>query len=274
MNCIILCEGETDQILLSKYFGCQYGFQYEGNCHLNEHNVHIHGCEYKNGSDNFLQIAYVEGKNNFADALEYILWVNRLNAGKFFDYIAVVMDHDSDKEVLAVNRELQNVLAQACLDGEEMNFGWSSYRMKDVSFQDKRDIWDVRFILITLPIEENGALETFLLHSLAEKAENEYLVQQSEDNEYLAKRQRAQLAEALQLVDEYYAVYHKLPAKDVLAEFFWLFEKREKIMNKSFLSKMHCVGNFDESMQVFLCEKPRFDGYDEFIAYWRKQKMV
>lgn len=93
-------------------------------------------------------------------------------------------------------------------------------------------------------------------------------------NEYLAKRQRAQLAEALQLVDEYYAVYHKLPAKDVLAEFFWLFEKREKIMNKSFLSKMHCVGNFDESMQVFLCEKPRFDGYDEFIAYWRKQKMV
>lgn len=180
MNGIILCEGETDQILLSKYFGCQYGFQYEGNCHLNEHNVHIYGCEYKNGSGNFLQIAYVEGKNNFAGALEYILWINRLNAGKFFDYIAVVMDHDSDEEVLAVNRELQNVLAQACLDGEEMNSGWSSYRMKDVSFQDKRDIWDVRFILITLPIEENGALETFLLHSLAEKAENKYLVQQSE----------------------------------------------------------------------------------------------
>ena len=91
--------------------------------------------------------------------------------------------------------------------------------------------------------------------------------------EYRVKRQKAQLSEAIQLVDEYYAVYNEIPTKDVLAEFFWLFEPRKEITNASFRSKMSCVGNFEKSMDTFLNDKPMFDGYDTFIQYWKQHKV-
>lgn len=84
---------------------------------------------------------------------------------------------------------------------------------------------------------------------------------------YKEKREKAQLQEAVELFKEYYKVYHKVPSKDVLAEFFWLFEPREELTNESFISQMNCVDNFNDSMEVFLKSKPLFGSYEEFARF-------
>lgn len=88
--------------------------------------------------------------------------------------------------------------------------------------------------------------------------------------EYHEKRQKAQLNEAKELVKEYYVTYGKTPEKSMLSEFFWLFEKREKINEPSFISQMHNMNNFEKSMDMFLSTEPMFNGYDEFIEYCLK----
>lgn len=83
--------------------------------------------------------------------------------------------------------------------------------------------------------------------------------------EYYHKRIAAQLHEARELVKEYFACYHKVPEKEVLDEFFWLWEERKQIDNEVFFRKMHLVRNFDKSMERFLSTKPAFPSYEAFI---------
>lgn len=85
--------------------------------------------------------------------------------------------------------------------------------------------------------------------------------------QYRKKRHEAQIKEAVELTKEYYAVYKKVPPKEVLAEFFWLFENRTDLNNKTFISKMKCVNNYEESMNVYLKSKPLFPDYNSFISY-------
>ena len=86
-------------------------------------------------------------------------------------------------------------------------------------------------------------------------------------DEYREKRQKAQLYEAIELVREYERVYGKVPCKEVLAEFFWLFEERVNLENNAFIGKMKCVNNYEVSLETFLNDKPLFHGYDSFIEY-------
>ena len=85
--------------------------------------------------------------------------------------------------------------------------------------------------------------------------------------DFREKRCRAQNAEAKQLVQEYYRVYGKRPSEDVLSEFFWLFASREKTLRESFVGKMKCVNNYEESMRVFLNSTPEFNSYEDFLNF-------
>ena len=86
-------------------------------------------------------------------------------------------------------------------------------------------------------------------------------------SEYRKKRIDAQKKEAKLVVQEYFKVYKKIPDESVLAEFMWLFAKRSKLSNPSFIQKMNCVGNFEYSMDIFLGSAPTFESYDSFIDY-------
>lgn len=85
--------------------------------------------------------------------------------------------------------------------------------------------------------------------------------------QYKEKREKAQTREAVELVQEYYKIYHKIPPKKELAEFFWLFEPRKELREPSFIGKMRCVNNYDASVDQFLKTKSKFDGYESFIRY-------
>lgn len=91
-------------------------------------------------------------------------------------------------------------------------------------------------------------------------------------DEYREKRQKAQLSEAVELVREYEKVYGKVPAKEILAEFFWLFEERVNLENNAFIGKMKCFNNYEASLETYLNSKPVFHGYDSFIEYALKNR--
>lgn len=81
------------------------------------------------------------------------------------------------------------------------------------------------------------------------------------------KRATAQKEEARQLVLEYYKVYGKKPSEDILAEFFWLFTPRNELKRASFIKKMNCVNNYEESMRRFLNSRPEFESFEQFLDY-------
>lgn len=85
--------------------------------------------------------------------------------------------------------------------------------------------------------------------------------------EYYEKRKEKQLEEATLLVTEYYKKYQKYPPKDILREFFWLFENRKSKLCDSFENVLDLENNGKKSRKVFYETKPMFKGYDEFLKY-------
>ena len=86
-------------------------------------------------------------------------------------------------------------------------------------------------------------------------------------DEYHNKRLASQKEEAKELVLEFYKAYKTKPSKNVLSEFFWLFEKRGEITEPSFNSQMKVMNNYEASFQKFLETEPEFNGFEEFLDY-------
>lgn len=87
-------------------------------------------------------------------------------------------------------------------------------------------------------------------------------------DEFLEKRRDAQVQEAVLLVREYEAVYGHAPEKELLREFFWLFEPRKlENLNQVFADVLDLDDQKEQSGAMFNVSKPRFDGYDDFLNY-------
>lgn len=91
--------------------------------------------------------------------------------------------------------------------------------------------------------------------------------------DYLKKRQDVQLKEAEELYTCYVKRIGKEPSVDIFDEFFWLFTKREEsALTHGQRAKMALVGNYEESLALFLQTTPLFNGYDEFLTHMRSMK--
>lgn len=78
-------------------------------------------------------------------------------------------------------------------------------------------------------------------------------------------REGRQIREAYTIVRKYYDRFQKKPSKEILDEYFWVFEKRNKhdILH-NFQKQMELCGNLEFSIQKFMDTQPDFEGYDEF----------
>jgi acetyltransferase-like isoleucine patch superfamily enzyme len=86
-------------------------------------------------------------------------------------------------------------------------------------------------------------------------------------DEYLKKREKAQLSEAVELVKEYYFKYKKYPSKELLREFFWLFENDYNNLNTEYKKVLKLSGNEELCINEFIKNKPLFKDYDDFIKH-------
>lgn len=89
-------------------------------------------------------------------------------------------------------------------------------------------------------------------------------------NEYIQKREVKQLDEAKNVVQQYKKVYKRLPTKDVLHEYFYLFTDYSEINVDVFKDKLMLCQNYDESIRYLMNHKPMFDDYDTFLEYCEK----
>ena len=83
--------------------------------------------------------------------------------------------------------------------------------------------------------------------------------------EYYEKRKSKQIAEAKELVVEYYKKYGKYPKKELLREFFWLFEDNYKELNNTFKDVFKLDNNEEISIAKFKNHKKEFENYESFL---------
>ncbi len=98
-----------------------------------------------------------------------------------FPIIAFVVDRDSDKELMEWTEKLNDRIAQLQSFHTEQgtalcirpNRGWAEAKM-EISFRKQKKVW---FLVQSLPMSEDGAIETFCMNMLQEK--HEFLVEEA-----------------------------------------------------------------------------------------------
>ncbi len=171
---IILCEGETDAILISYYLKNLMSFQYINSTpkkvpKLNNVNNQIQW--YKGNRNQYLAICPIGG-SDFCHAMNEIVHYNKsANDTEIFCKIALVMDHDDDSTENVIDLIGQNLCFK-----EPFKAGiWKSFIYNN-SF--KAEIKS-EIVCILQPDDEYGALETFVLKMLSQNdLENENVVKQ------------------------------------------------------------------------------------------------
>lgn len=81
---------------------------------------------------------------------------------------------------------------------------------------------------------------------------------------YYNKRKKAQLNEAIELIQDYYKRFNEPPTEDDLSEFFYLFTTADKISGEM-KKKLELGGNEDACLEKMRNSKPMFNSFDELI---------
>ena len=70
--------------------------------------------------------------------------------------------------------------------------------------------------------------------------------------------------EAFLIVNEYIKHYGKKPSKEILHEFFFLFEDGNEL-DEIFDNKLLLCGNKEESLEILKKRKPKYKNFDSFL---------
>lgn len=171
MNKIIMCEGETDAILLSYYLNKVANWKF---CKKAPKNVEIKANSFEQSinwyekGDEHLLICGVGGKDNMTSFFKNKLYRPIVDAGAF-SKIAVVLDRD--------NKELDSLEAHASSIFKPVvtimkNNTWTTNEYKD-AFGLKQVI---ESLLVIIPNEHEGALETVILDAISENPYDSIIV--------------------------------------------------------------------------------------------------
>ncbi|MCR5684899.1 MAG: hypothetical protein K6G81_05680 [Lachnospiraceae bacterium] len=163
MNKIILCEGETDAILLSYYLGKVSGWKF---CKKAPANIAIKpdvfeqsANWYENGDDRLL-ICAVGGKSNVGPFFKEKVLRPIVDAGAF-SRIALVLDRD-DSEIKSIEDHASSVFKP--LISTMCNNEWVPNKYMDAYATEQM----IEGLLVVIPTEHEGALETLMMDSIAE----------------------------------------------------------------------------------------------------------
>jgi hypothetical protein len=199
---IILCEGETDQVLMSAYLGKVRGWEYfrNRNSPLPQEPIRW----FKNERDDLLGF-WLVGGSSFAGPIKKLLKWMRYESESTIESIVVVTDHDDSAAEHDRLRDLLDAIDDALSTSDDspdiLPNRWHSLKLAS-RFPGAKDL-EVRIAYLLVPMNEYGALETFMLDALAEGSqEKEHVIEQSrsfveefESNVYLKRRRERTKAE-------------------------------------------------------------------------------
>lgn len=174
MNVIILCEGESDRVILSQYFCHRFNFSYSKSVK----SADGVGMDYQyTNADAVLTIRIGEGVEEFRKKLRDTLRENAINTGTKgqFTHIAVIADHDSDDENDRLLQKLNEVLGEYKLPPFQEGHWCHGTQMTEM----KERSAELELLFLSIPLETSGALETMLLSALEKTAHGRYLAEES-----------------------------------------------------------------------------------------------
>ena len=163
---IILCEGETDAILISYYLHktLTYNFVKKSPANLPTlTNISKTINWYRGAHDNYIAICPIGGADFMKAVQEVIRYNKAADENDVFQKMVLVMDND-DESVSASIKDLGTALA--CK--QELSAGrWESF----VYDNDFGQHISGKIACILQPSEEHGSLETFVLQALSQDDE-------------------------------------------------------------------------------------------------------
>lgn len=162
MNNIILCEGVTDFTLLQYYMRKVYSWDDFGPAVYRFNNEKSRTLKKNNG---YLTIASVGGVSCIKEAFEELLDINEMDNpmdhNAAFDRVLIFTDHDEKDTFEEWKRNVKDICIRrnyTIVNEDDLIFDYT-----DKSLQTRR----VEIKLVIIPFNEEGALETFLLNSIA-----------------------------------------------------------------------------------------------------------
>ena len=163
MNKLILCEGETDAILLSYYLRKVAGWEFcrkgPKNLEIQKHNGNESINWYRKGED-YLLICGVGGKDNFGNFFDTRIKMPLVTVNAF-EKIAIVTDRD-DRMIDEISQLL--LVSMDKFFANIRDRVWSSNSYRDAFGMEKT----IELLLIVIPRQHLGALETVMLDAISE----------------------------------------------------------------------------------------------------------
>lgn len=168
MYSVVLCEGITDQILISYYLEKTLGYRYINTDKYRKLlTVNIEGLKgnwYKDNDDNALLMIAVNG-SDFSLALKMLFKYNsNVTKNEMFRKICVITDND-DKYAVKRITQIQSVV-DGCTDAKIVlqPVVWNNIEMKS-GFG---EVAEISILFLLQPEEGYGNIETFILDMLSE----------------------------------------------------------------------------------------------------------
>jgi hypothetical protein len=202
MKSVIICEGSTDLVLVQYFMEKVNGWVLNSNRGLERRleRSGLFGFQYLHNfskDDKKLTIGETGGCSNIIRTLEKVLDSNRQSSyeNELFDNIVIICDRDEVNSVDEFDKKLEKCFV-------DVGVSYSSDISNDVWLQciceNSRGVSiGFRILLLIIPFEETGALETFLLNAISATDDydkciiiegNEFVDAVDTESRYLTKR--------------------------------------------------------------------------------------
>lgn len=177
MRSVILCEGSTDFVLLQHFMRRTYQWEYKSNKQINIAGQSALECTLQK-DDNTVSIIGCGGCNRLIPCLNYELMLNSVSAlGEAYDKIVIITDRDEvlTEQEFSEQIEYQIKVYNGKYSGLITNNEWMEFSF----INGYGDELKTKLLMLVIPFEETGAMETFLLNAIAEQDEyDKYIINQ------------------------------------------------------------------------------------------------
>lgn len=164
---IILCEGETDQALVGCYMEKVAGWRYIKNA--KEEPFPNESTHWYHDSNGYMDGIWQVGGNEFSKALSSIFGREKLEHS--IERIVIITDHDDQgaetNRLSEIKGVIETVLGDQLIDIQLLTNQWGSILFRD-PFKEAR----IQLLYLLIPVEEYGALETYMMNALSEQSKD------------------------------------------------------------------------------------------------------
>lgn len=164
MNSMLLCEGSTDFALLQYFMRQVYGWEDQG-----KGPRFLHPSRTLEKENRSLVIGGVGGSSRLIPVFRKVAEGNKLSSSdtEYYSKIAIMTDRDEIDTEKKFLQEILDICGQNDIKvTESIESGrWISGEM----FNARKEKLPLEILILIIPFEKTGALETFLLDSISEK---------------------------------------------------------------------------------------------------------